>query len=315
MIYEYGVIATYLSLNFILLLSNHFLNTSRNKNSISISSKKKGRRNKQKTYGFLIASIIILSSILYVSRFLIFVFAPPEILKLNYVPNKFLYFLLTSFFFLTFWSILIFLLSLRKQIKQNEQLGYLRRTAIFIVILVLLDLGITGGLYLDSFYSFFILRSINFLFLAFHLEQYSLALLIILGILLIILSFLYVQFLLKRAFRLIRKYWIVLLILLIIITIYTISVPLYRMGWYESIEQRLQLVSWQYGYLGWIALIFYIATIFTNISAMIILALKQIFINLQFTKHKMFFLVKLGFVSIWALTLLVVFPDILILFY
>ena len=315
MIYEYGVIATYLSLTLILLISNRFLRINQNVNNISLSRKKKARRNRNKTYDFSINVIIFVCSILYISRFLIFVFAPPEILKLNYLPNKFLYFLLVSFFFLMLWSFPIFLLSLRKQIRQNEQIGYLRRTIKLIIILVVLDMGITGMLYMDSFKSFFLPRSMNYLILFFNASQFTSAILGVLGILLLILSFLYVQFLLKRAFRLIRKYWFVLFILMIFITIFTLCIPLYQMGWYESTKQRFQIFSWQYGYLGWIALIFFATTIFTNISAMIILSLKQILINLQFTKHKMFFLVKLGFVSVWALALMVIFPVILILYY
>jgi hypothetical protein len=200
---------------------------------------------------------------------------------------------------------------LLKQIKHEDQLLYFRKVMFFSVILALVDIGITGFLFLNSYQHFFLPKANNLKVLSHHILQYAPYILTILAILLIILTILYIMFILKRSFKFLNQYWIVMVLLLFILIIYALSISLNQLGWYDSMQLRMKLFSWHYGYFGWISLIFFSTTIFSNISAIAILALKDRLINLNQIKHKMFFFIKLGFASIWALALIIAFPDIL----
>lgn len=315
MIYEYGVIGTFFSLGLILFITTRYLSISKKVSNGNISLDNKSNRTSNTRFGFWITTISILIIILFLSRFSTFIFAPPEILNLIYIPNLFFYFLLFSFLCLIFWAICFFLINLLKQIKHEDQLLYFKKVMLFSVSLTLVDIGITGLSFLNSYQHFFIPRAINLKVLSHHILQYAPFILLMLAILLVILTILYIMFILKRSFKFLNQYWIVMILLLFILAIYTLSISLNQLGWYDSMQLRMKLFSWQYGYFGWISLIFFSTTIFSNISAIAILALKDRLINLNQIKHKMFFLIKLGFSSIWALVLIVAFPDILNWYY
>lgn len=315
MIYEYGVLGTFFSLGLILFIATRYLSINKKVSNANITPENKSNRTTNTRIGFWITTLSISIIFLFLSRFTTFIFAPPEILNLIYIPNLFFYFLLFSFLFLIFWAICVFLITLLKQIKHEDQLLYFRKVMVFSVILALMDIGIAGLLILNSYQHLFIPRTINLRILSFHILQYAPFILLIVAILLIVLTILYIMFILKRSFKFLNQYWIVMIILLFILAIYTLSISLNQMGWYDSMQLRMKLFSWQYGYIGWISLIFFSTTIFSNISAIVVLALKEKLINLNQIKPKMFFLIKLGFASIWALVLIVAFPDILAWYY
>ena len=134
-------------------------------------------------------------------------------------------------------------------------------------------------------------------------------------ILLVLLSVLFVLFILKRSLNILKQYWIVLLLLIIVTLLFTALSSITNLGWYENMNKRLFLLSWQYSYVGWIFLTFCAISIFCNVSSIILYSSINKFINPVKFKNLIISLIKMGFISAFAFTVLVLLPDLILWFY
>jgi hypothetical protein len=80
------------------------------------------------------------------------------------------------------------------------------------------------------------------------------------------------------------------------------------LGWFESIDLNLKILSWQYGYLGWIYLFFLGGGIFTLSTVCIVLYIKNNFLDASRIRLVILPLVKIGFTCIIAFSLLTITP-------
>ena len=182
-------------------------------------------------------------------------------------------------------------------------------------ILALSDLVLTFLLYAKGFLDFFSIKATGVTTAMSGLSKSYLPLMIMTIVLLVILSGLFVLFILKRSLKILKQYWIVLLLLLIVTLLFTALSSITNLGWYENTYTRLLLISWQYSYVGWIFMTFIAISIFCNVTSIILYSSLNKFINPVKFKNQIISLIKMGFITAIAFTFLVILPDLVLWFY
>ena len=136
---------------------------------------------------------------------------------------------------------------------------------------------------------------------------------IIVFILLAILIIFYLLFLFKRSLSYLNQYLTVFVILLSSCVVFAITGTSHFLGWSESMDLSTKILSWQYGYLGGIYISFFGISIYSAISSLIILFIKNKFLYVSRIRLILLPILKTGFVSVCAFALLTVTPVILTL--
>ena len=121
----------------------------------------------------------------------------------------------------------------------------------------------------------------------------------------------YTFFLFKRSLNFLNQYLIAFMILLSSCVIFAITGTSQFLGWYESLDASIKILSFQYGYLGWIYISFFGISIYTIISTLIILFIKNNFLDVSRIRLILLPMLKTGFVSLIAFALMTVTPVIL----
>jgi len=252
---------------------------------------------------------------LAISRVIMLFFASHELLKINQIPNFVFYSYLQCFFWLSVWCIIFLFFYLKKEVKMEERLKYLKTIISWIISFTLIDLLVSTVFFIVGFNEFFTLKyDITTSEQLIRVEK-LIPLLVIIGILLVLIIVQYSIFAFKRSMNIIKQYWISLYLLLLFLIVYILQNTAYHLGWYESPEQILKLCSWHYGYVGWIICIFFACTFFANTAAIIMLSFKNKWTSLHNVKLIMLPLLKIGFITAIMVSALVTIPDLFLWYY
>jgi len=262
-------------------------------------------------------SQIILSLIFLLlgSRFVLLLLAPSELVALAYLPDEIVHLLLVSLIFCVFWILIWYFLQIKKEIKIEERTIYLKKIFFYSLILSLVDLILTILLSFQGYQHMYALQAAGSTPYISGLSEDYLPLLIMNLLLLAILTLLFVLYILKRSLRILKQYWLTLLLLIMGSILVTILSGSTNLGWNDDFHTRVLLLSWQYAYTGWLFSLLISISVFCNVASIILLANMGKFINPVKYKNLSISMIKMGYITIVAFFFLSVFPDMLIWIY
>jgi hypothetical protein len=316
LIHEYALLTSFFVLSFLLLFTNISVLITRNINFISESDlTEEGTIQKSSSrLVFGIKAILFFATILCFCKILICLIGPVELLNNKFVVQDSLLFLIFNYVFLIVWSILLYALHIQKKIVPDERFNYLTKLFIFYNIFILSDLFLNLIIYLNGLNNSLLPKKASEHIMNSNLNTDNQLMFIILAVIILLYLVLYITFILKRSLRLMQQYWFMLFILLLILFIYFYNRTSEQLGIISNVELGLNLLTWNYYYLGWIILVFFALTIYSNISAMIIYTTRQNLIDVQRSKNSMLSFIKLGFLTTICLTVLILLPEAVIYF-
>ena len=205
-------------------------------------------------------------------------------------------------------------LAKENEIKLEQKFSYLKIYFMIVLVTGTLDVFISLAIYLSHFYGYFTLKTMD------SSESMAIAgsvfpLLVFICILIILMVLLFILFILKRSVRILKQYYLTVLIAIISALLMFVLRGLQHLGWYENVESQLLLFSVSYSYLGYIFLALLIVTIFSNATSILIYANLEKFTNTIKFKHRVITFIKIGFVTLIAFIILSIVPDLLIWIY
>jgi hypothetical protein len=248
------------------------------------------------------------------SRLTLCLLTPPELIRFSYLSTEITHLLLTGLIFSVLWAMIWYFIAIKSEIKIEERVNYLRRLHVYTAILSISDLLITLLLSFQGYRHMFDIQA------TWHnpnqnvLSAY-LPLLIVSLILLGLLSILYTLYIFRRSIKILKQYWLALLLLLISTILFTVLSGTVNLGWYDYSRARLLIFSWQYAYFGWIFLLLISITVFCNAASIILLSITNKFVNPVKFRNLSITLIKMGFITTLAFTLLSFVPDLLLWIY
>jgi hypothetical protein len=315
LIFEYSLILSFISLCLVLLFAAYGIEALNDLLLIRSSNEGDLFRKKNARVELWYKLVIAFVSILFLSRGILLLLAPNELLKFTFIPNAIIHLLVLSFIFMIFWALLWFFLYQKKEVRLEEKSTYLKNTFFIAIIIAITDLLVTTLIFAQSFIYLFSIRGGKIIQLSAYLSSFHTLFLIITILLIAAFCAMFILFVLKRSMIILKQYWMILLALFIIIIFYSLTSGLNNLGWYENTNMRLSIFSWSYFYVGWIFLTFIGISIFCNVASIILYSIVDKFINpIKFKNHIVSYL-KMGFLTAIGFTLLAVMPNILLWFY
>ncbi len=240
--------------------------------------------------------------------------APDEFLAKGLLNAELVHYLLVGFIYLIFWFLILYFLNNHNDIDTQEKIPFLTTLFRLTFLLLIFDTLSTMFLYAAGFDKLFpIVPETSFAAGGSYTVSYPEIVLI--GILFLLSALLFTVFIVKRSLRIIRNYWIAQSLLLVALFLHWYNNIVYLIGWNESSLIKLKLLSFDYGFSGWIVLIFFCGALFFNLSAIILLNIRDKLATPRKTKRQVVRFLKLGFAAISCLTLLVLLPELLMKFY
>ncbi len=259
--------------------------------------------------------ILTLIFLLLGFRVILLLLAPSELVSFAYLPDEVVHLLLVSLIFSVFWILIWYFLQIKKEIKIEERTLYLKRLFFYFLILSLIDLILTFLLSFQGYRHMYALQATGSASYISGLSGDYLPLLVMNLLLVLILTVLFVLYIFKRSLRILKQYWLTLLILIISSVMITILSGSTNLGWNDDFHTRVLLLSWQYAYVGWVFSLFISISVFCNVAAIILLTNMGKFINPVKYRNLSISMIKMGYITIVAFLLLSVFPDLLIWIY
>jgi len=253
--------------------------------------------------------------LLLVFRFILLLLAPSELLSFAYLPDEVVHLLLVSLIFCVFWILIWYFTQIKREVKIEERTLYLKKIFLFSLILAFVDLILTFILSFQGYQHMYSLQATGSVSYVSNLIDGYFPLLVINFILLFLLTFLFVLYIFKRSFRILKQYWLALLLLIVSSLTTIILSGSTNLGWNTDFHTRVYLLSWQYFYVGWIFFLFLSISAFCNVASIILLANMSKFINPVKYRNLSINMIKMGFIAIVAFLLLSVLPDILVWLY
>ena len=308
MIHDYFVFLSFLAMGFILVSSAAFLEARKVLASSTTEDNESLRFRRRARSWRKIALIFIITLIL--SRFVLFFLGPSELVTTGFISVDYLRFFLLAAFLSVFWIIALYLTYLQRYLKPELIEKFQNKTTIYQLILVVLDLFITGFYFLAGFTGLFEPGPSGLSSYHYISPENFIYMIIIVFILLAILIVFYMLFLFKRSLSYLNQYLIVFVFLLSSCVVFAITGTSHFLGWSESLNLSIKILSWQYGYLGWIYISFLGISIYSAISTLIILFIKNKFLDVSRIRLILLPMLKTGFVSLIAFALLTVTPVI-----
>ena len=259
--------------------------------------------------------ILTLIFLLLGFRIILLLLAPSELVSFAYLPDEVVHLLLVSLIFSVFWILIWYFLQIKKEIKIEERIIYLKQLFFFSLILSLFDLILTFLLSYQGYQHMYALQTVGSVSYISGFSEEYLPLLVMNLILLVILSVLFVLYILKRSLRILKQYWLTLLLLIACSVMVTILSGLANLGWNDDFHTRVLLLSWQYAFVGWVFSLFISISVFCNVASIILLTNMSKFINPVKYRNLSINMIKMGYISMIAFLLISVFPDLLIWIY
>jgi hypothetical protein len=314
-IFEYILLLTFFFLGLILFFSALGLESLKEVILIRGADKTDLYRKKNARLELWSQILLTLIFLLFIFRILLLLLAPSELVKFAYLPNEVVHLLLICLVFSVFWILIWYFVQIKKEIKIEERTLYLKKIFFYSLILAIIDVLLTSLLSFQGYHHMYSLTAAGSAsYVSGDLENY-LPFLIINLVLVILLSTLFILYILKRSLRILKQYWLTLLMLIVSSIITTILSGSVNLGWNDDFHTRVFLLSWQYTYVGWIFLLFLSISIFCNVASIILLTNMGKFINPVKYRNLSINMIKMGFITIIAFLFLSVFPDLLIWLY
>jgi hypothetical protein len=252
---------------------------------------------------------------LIVSRVILCLVAPPELMPFNYLSAELTHLLLTGLIFCIFWALIWYFGTLKSEIKIEERAHFSRQLLLFSAVLAVTDLLITLLLSIQGYQHMFTLQAVRSgTEISAPTGSYAPLLAMSLILLLLLITF-YMLYIFKRSIKILKQYWLTLLLLLTSTLLFTILSNSTDLGWYDEGQTRLLIFSWQYAYFGWIYLIFISISLFCNSSSIVLLSVTNKFVNPVKYRNLSITFIKIGFVAAIAFTLLSIVPNFLLWIY
>ncbi len=311
MIYEIATISAFIVL-VLIFLSSIFL--------YSFCLKKEKKLNKEtpvstKKIRISLYFLVFFISLLILVKLTIFLFAADTILSFDQIAPGEINQIITHFFYTVFWIIILFSISLKKDVVDDYQIVFIRRITLACILLFFLDFLLSGTVYVMNVLHYFNIQISVLDFSIIPAPTDTTILLLIISVLLLILIGLFIAFILKRRIRILSYYELTYLLLLSGIGYFLIIDSSNLIGWNESVVYRLKLFSFEYGYVGFIFLIVLALSLVSNSLIVLLFSLKDIFVDSQMPKRKIISYLKIGFVSVIILFGLNIMPHIFIWIY
>ena len=311
MIHDYFVFLSFLSLGFILASSASFLEARRVLAS-STAEDNESLRFRRRARSWRKITLLFIVTLIF-SRFVIIILGPSEIVTTGFFSLDYIRFFLLAAILSVLWIIALRLTYLQRYLKPEVIEKFQDKIAIYQLILVVPDLLITGFYFLSGFTGLFEPSSSGLSSYHYVNPENYLYMIIIVFILLAVFIVFYTFFIFKRSLNFLNQYLIAFMILLSSCVIFAITGTSQFLGWYESLDSSIKILSFQYGYLGWIYISFFGISIYTIISTLIILFIKNNFLDVSRIRLILLPMLKTGFVSLIAFALMTVTPVILTL--
>ncbi len=121
-------------------------------------------------------------------------------------------------------------------------------------------------------------------------------------------------FILRRSSYSLRQYWIMFSVSYFSILLYATFIPGQMIDWNTSIRTRTQLLSWDYGFLGWILISLTILALFYTIGSSIFLRIRDLFNQSGKAKGISLVYIKLGFICLILSMILLIIPQLIDIF-
>ena len=138
--------------------------------------------------------------------------------------------------------------------------------------------------------------------------------LLILAVITLLYSAAYIIFILRRSAFSLQQYWILFIVGYISMVFYAGIIPGQILDWNTSVLTRTKLLSWDYGYLGWIILLFALLALLFTAGSTIFLRIREMFIQNSKAKGLSLVYLQTGYVCLMLATVLLVIPQIIDLF-
>lgn len=317
MIFEYSILLSLFSLTAVLFFSaltmrsNQEYSIMRESNLTETETFK--RIGKKLNLNFRILAFFLW--MLLSARILIFLTAGGSFLAFSSQPDALTDYLFISFVYLVFWSVLIYFILLRPEIKPAEQTRF-NRKALQISLLLFVSDFITSVLLTQVVFKNYF--NITFTDMAQPLQaslsSFDNAFWFPV-ILLLVLSGLLIAFELKRSLRMIRLYWAFTVLLMVAWGLQWLTQTGAVLGWFHATEAGLALLSFKYGFVLWLSLLVAASVVFFNLSAIILLILKDSLVKPQKFRSQILLFVRIGYIAAIAFTTILNLPQLLLLFY
>jgi hypothetical protein len=188
---------------------------------------------------------------------------------------------------------------------------YQEKLALYQIILVFIDMLLSGFYFLKGYTGLFEPSASAISQFSFVNPRDSIYLISIVLVFLAIVIIFHLLFVYMRSLRFLTQYLIFFVILLAVCAFCAFAGSFQFLGWYESLDLNLKLLSWQYGYLGWIYIFFWGTSLFTVSATFIIFISKRSFLDASRIRLVILPLIKTGLVSVLAYALLTIMPVLL----
>ena len=205
MIFEYVLLMAFLSLGLILFFSVIGLEALKEVLLVRGSDKTELFRKKNARLELWSQILLTLIFLLLGFRVILLLLAPSELVSFAYLPDEVVHLLLVSLIFSIFWILIWYFLQIKKEIKIEERIIYLKQLFSFSIILSLLDLILTFLLSFQGYQHMYALQTIGSVSYLLGLSEEYLPLLVMNLILMFILSALFILYILKRSLRILNS--------------------------------------------------------------------------------------------------------------
>ncbi len=313
MIYEYFVFAVFWALILSYVILTRIYNIERKALDIRAGGgkihKNHGRRGIKYRVYFVV--LIVLLIVYQISTIIFSLIMPGMLLRAGIASGMLLYFAVIHIFGLVFSLYLIYFFRLWKHLKEPVQAIYrcslfntARNTSVILLI--------AGGIfYIAGMAQTFSLQT----WTTNRLPDYAgLAPVVPLAILLTVIvlySAAFIIFILRRSAFSLRQYWTLFILGYLATIAYGWIIPGQILDWNTSVLTRTELLSWDYGYLGWIILLLAVLALLFTTGSVLFLRVRDMFVQNGKAKGLSLVYLKTGYVCLMLTTVLLAIPQII----
>jgi hypothetical protein len=308
-IHEYSILVIFLSLGIILFAAVSSLKFRRAVASfVRENSDSLRLRRRIRIWNKVIVIFVLL---LILSRTALLLTAASDNLRNGYIAQNYILFFIFSAIFLIFWFSFSYLKKLDKYFKPETIDIYHKNLTVYIMVIALVDLFITGFLFVSGYLGIIFPSSDILSAYKYHNPESVVPFLVILAMLMLVLVTLFMLFIFKRSLHFLNQYLITFFLTLAAVIIFAVTTTASIVGWNESLQIRATLLSWQYIYLGWIYILFWGISLFSGVITILVFTIKRNFIDSSRIRFVILPLIKTGFISMLITIILTVWPVLL----
>jgi hypothetical protein len=305
-IHDYFILASFLALAVLLLSSASFIKArkaipaQKKETKESLIYRRKARIWRQVSFIFI--------TILLGTRLVIILLAPSELLFNGFISSGYAFFLILTALLCLFWLTILYFRYLQKYFKPEAIEQFQEKLTRLQLGLVLGDMLLVGYYFFSGYSELLKPAAATLNAFKFQSAEPYLYLIIFVLVTMAVLTILYFLFIYMRSLRFLYHYMVVCLFLWLLSMFAAFNGTLVVMGWFESLQLSLMLLSWKYGFIGWIFLLFAGISLFTLFTTVIILIIRQNFLDASRIRLVILPVIKTGFLAITGFALLTILP-------